>query len=124
MRTFQETSESLDSIREAVDADIIDLDIDQQKNKMLKLTQLIGLSAECKSNAKRLLHLKEVEELQKIDKSFSPTLINATLKANCYEELALLEYADRLNSAVIHTIDSIRTVISLYKTELENSLKS
>lgn len=122
MRTKEEISKSLKDIRDAIETDIIDVDIDMQKNKLLKLTQLIGLSAECNASAKKLLHLKELQVLKNMP-DLAPSKANALLKAECYEEASMLEYADRLNSALVHSIDAIRSVISLYKTELENSLK-
>jgi hypothetical protein len=119
-----EIRNSLDHIRSILDADIIDSPIDEQKNKLLKLTQLIGLSAEAKASAKKILHHKELSELSQIEfTKISPSIASKMVAAECYEELALLEYADRLNSALVHSIDAIRSVISLYKIELENSLK-
>lgn len=123
MKSVEETSIALNAIRKAVDSDIIDVDIDAQKNKMIALTQLIGLSAETKASAKKLLLKKELEVLSGLDKELAPSVVTRKLNAECYEEAALLEYSDRLNSALIHTIDAIRTIISLYKSELENSLK-
>ena len=124
MKNYKDLKDSLNKIREAIDTDIIDVDIDQQKNKLIALTQLIGLSAECNASAKIMLYQKELEVLQKLDHVASPTRINKELSAQCYEEKAILEYADRLNAGMVHAIDSIRSIISLYKVELENSLKS
>lgn len=123
MKTKEETIKALNSIRELVDQDVIDSDIEMVKNKMIALTQLIGLSAEANASAKKLLHSKELKVLIGIDKSLSPSIQNKMLSAECFEEIALYEYADRLNSALIHSIDALRSVLSLYKTELENSLK-
>ena len=123
MKTLSETSISLNVIREAVDADVIDSDIINIQNKLLRLTQLIGLSAETKASAKKLQGMKEEIVFKMIDKTIPPSIQIRLLNAKCSEENAVLEYADRLNSALIHTIDALRTVISLYKSELENSLK-
>lgn len=123
MKDVGETKRSLNSIRAAIDSDIIDVDIDEQKNKLLKLTQLIGLSAECNASAKKMLLQKELQVLSGLDPNIPPMKMNKIVNAECYEESALLEYADRLNSALVHSIDAIRSIISLYKTELENSLK-
>lgn len=123
MKTKEETIRSLNAIRVAIDADIIDVDIDMQKNKMIALTQLIGLSAECNASAKKILLKKELEVLRSLPPDMPPMKAHKMVNAECYDEGALLEYADRINSAVIHTIDAIRTVISLYKAEMENSLK-
>lgn len=124
MKSIEDTKKALNAIRVAVDADILDVDIDVQKNKMIALTQLIGLSAETKASAKKILLKKELDVLSGLDKDLSPSVAMKRLNAGCYEEAALLEYSDRLNSALIHTIDAIRSVLSLYKTEVANSLKS
>jgi hypothetical protein len=123
MKTIEETKKALNQIREAVDSDIIDVCIEVQQNKLLALTQLIGLSAECNASAKKFLLKKELEVMKTLDPGLAPSKATKELNASCYEESALLEYADRLNSALVHSIDAIRSVMSLYKTELENSLK-
>lgn len=123
MRTKKETAQALNAIRKAIDADVIDADIVNVQNKMLQLTQLIGLSAEAKATAKKLLHIKETQVLYAMDKELSPSVQVRKLNAECFEELALLEYADRLNAALTHNIDALRSVISFRKTEIENSLK-
>jgi hypothetical protein len=123
MQTKEDTIKALNAIRKAIDADIIDVDIDAQKNKMLGLTQLIGLSAECMASAKKILLKKELEILKSLDPEMPPMKVHKFVNAECSDEGALYEYADRINSALIHGIDAIRTVISLYKSELENSLK-
>ena len=125
MKTIQEISQSLNHIRSIIDTDIVEVDIDQQQNKLLMLTQIIGLSAECKASSKKILHLKELDVLSELNLTdMQPSIIGKMLTAKTAHEIALLEYSDRINSAVIHSIDAIRSIISLYKTELENSLKS
>lgn len=123
MRDIAETKRSLNAIRASIDSDIVDVDILMQKNKLLALTQLMGLSAECNASAKKILLQKELQVLSGLDPNISPMKANKIVNAECFEESALLEYADRLNSSLVHSIDAIRSVISLYKTELENSLK-
>jgi hypothetical protein len=116
--------DSLNMIRQTIDADIIDSDIEVQKNKMLKLTQLIGLSSECKSEAKKALLKKELEVLKELEGAkISPSILTKRLDAECWNEAGVLMYADRINASITHSIDAIRTTISLYKTEIENSLK-
>jgi hypothetical protein len=123
VKTKQETIKALNAIREAVDADVIDSDIVNVQNKLLQLTQLMGLSAEAKASAKKILHKKELEVFSFIDALLSPSMQAKKLYAECFEESALLEYADRLNSALVHGIDGLRSVLSYRKSEMENSLK-
>lgn len=126
MRTIEETRKSLNAIRSVVDADVSDCDIQSVKDKLLKLTSLIGLSAETMASAKKIMNDKEIEVFavhsSKID-SLPASIAKKFLDAHCKEENALYEYSDRLNSAIVHCIDGLRTVISLYKTEMENSVR-
>lgn len=114
--------DSLKVIRETLDAEVTE--IEEKDGKLMKLTQLVGLSAECKARAKGVLRMKELEILIKYqDSGFAPTRLNKLIDAESWQEAELLEYADRLNAGITHAIDGIRTSISLYKVELENSLK-
>jgi hypothetical protein len=124
MKSKKEVVDALNMIRAVLDTDCIDVDIESVKNKLFKLTQLIGTSAEANATAKKLLHLQELVEFDRLDPRLSPSIQAKKLKASCFEQEAIYEYADRINSGVVHTIDSLRTVISLYKTELDNSLKA
>jgi hypothetical protein len=116
---------SLNAIREVLDSDVIDVDIEQQKNKLIKLTQLTGLAAECKALAKKVLLKKELEVLNMFNKDdkIAPSILTKRIEAECSEEGAMLVYADRINASVSNSIEGLRSVLSLYKTELENSLK-
>lgn len=123
MKSQEETAQALNMIRQVVDADVMDSDIDMVKNKLIQLTQLMGLSAEANASAKKILSQKELGVMMSMDKKLPPSIQKEILSAQCFEETALYEYADRLNSAIVHSIDGLRTVISLYKIEIENSLK-
>lgn len=109
-------------IRETLDADMMDADINDKTNKLLKLTQLMGLSAETKASAKKLLGIKERCVFEMIDKKLPPSVQVRILNAECYEENAILEYADRLNAGISHSIEGLRSVISLYKQEMQSGL--
>lgn len=122
MKTKEEITASLNLIRSIIDSDVIDLDIHTQTSKLLKLTQLMGLSAETKASAKKLLGIKERCVFEMIDKKLPPTVQIRMLNAECYEENAILEYSDRLNSAIVHSIDGLRSVVSLYKQEVQSGL--
>ncbi len=45
------------------------------------------------------------------------------IDAECNDEEALFVYADRINAGLSHSLDALRSVISLAKSEMENSLK-
>ncbi len=109
-------------IRSVIDSDVMDCDIDTKVNKLLKLTQLMGLSAETKASAKKLLGLKEQRIFEGMDVDMAPSKAIRFLNAKCAEENAILEYADRLNAAITHSIEGLRSVISLYKQEMQSGL--
>jgi hypothetical protein len=123
MKTKSEVTIALNAIRRLVDTDVSDAIIEDINKKLMLLTQITGLSAEANATAKKLLHAKELEVLKEHkDSGYPPSVLNSLLKAESGEYIAMLEYADRLNSAVTHSLEGLRTVISLYKTEMQNSL--
>lgn len=116
---------NLKAIRDLLDTDVIDCAIESVQNKATMLTQIIGLSAECKAEATRLKQLKNQETLIAIkDQGYSPSVMSKMIDAEAATENALYVYADRLNAGITHAIDMLRTSISLYKSEIENSLKA
>lgn len=117
-------AEKLNAIREAIDVDIVGLDIDSVVEKGKSLSQLIGLSAECKAIARKNLESARLSAIQKLlEDRLSPSVMLKMADAMCADQYQKFEYADRLNAGITHQLDYYRTVISLYKTELENSLK-
>lgn len=124
MKSLAEIIASLNAIREALDADVIDSDIHNVTNKALKLTQLMGLSAETKASAKKLLGLKEKIVFEMLDKKLPPSVQIRVLNSECYEENAILEYSDRLNAGITHSIECLRSVISLYKQEMASGINN
>lgn len=124
MKTQEETNKALNAIRALLDIDVSNAIIEDVQAKLINLTQMLGLSAETKASAKKMLGDKEIEIFitKDLDK-LSPSKAMKLLNSYCAAEIATLEYADRLNSGIIHTIDALRSVISLHKTELENSMK-
>lgn len=113
----------LQAVKEVMDADITDVDIESQKNKLLKLTQLGSLAAACKAQGKQILRLRELEALRElVDKGYSPSVLTKMIDARCCDEEALYIYTDRMNAFLSHSIEGIRSVISLYKEEMRNNL--
>lgn len=124
MKTQAEINSALNTIRATLDVDVVSAIIEDVQNKCIALTQLFGLSSETTASAKKMLGEKEVEIFitKDLDK-LAPQKAMKLLKAYCSQELATLEYAERLNSGIVHTIDALRSTMSLYKTEMQNGLK-
>lgn len=123
MRTKQEITIALNSIRTVLDQDVHHTDIEALQAKLTALTHQFGLSSECKASAKKLLHLKELDVLTELNLTdLQASIVTKMLTAKTADEIAILEYADRINASITHTCDSIRSIISLYKEELKNQL--
>lgn len=118
-------AEKLESIRKAIDADVTGVDIDSVVEKGKSLSQLIGLSAECKAEARKALENARLIALKSLmgDK-ITPSVLLKMADSVCSDQIYLYEYADRLNAGITHQLDYYRSVISLHKTELETSMKS
>lgn len=113
----------LKAIRAVVDIDTTGADIESVVECGKKLASMCGLSAQCMGAAKKRLEAARLKAIKEIEGKYSPSIMNKTIDAMCGEELAIYDYADRLNAAITHQLDYYRSVISLHKTELENSLK-
>lgn len=109
--------EKLEFIRKSMDVDVKDVDIDSVKNKGLELSQLIGLSAECKAEARRNMENARLAALKALDGKISPSVLLKMAEASCADQVAILEYADRINAGLVHQLDFLRSVISLHKEE-------
>lgn len=120
----KEYNEKIAAIRACIDMDVDNSDTEGMTGKILMLTRMIGLSSEVKARA-----LKDFNDAKliayakhKTDK-LTPNVLKIVIEGETSEESAKLELADRLNAGIVHAIDGLRTIISLRKSELENSLK-
>jgi hypothetical protein len=117
--------ERLTSIRVLIDTDVTKFTIDELKGQGLQLSAMIGLSAECKSEARKELDCARLAALIQIEnKKYPPSVMLKIAEAMCSDEFEVYEYADRINAGITHQLDYYRTIISLYKTELENTYKN
>lgn len=115
---------NLKAIRTVVDTNVVGCDIETIVEQGKKLASIMGLSAECMSAAQKHLQLARKAALKELEGSGNqPSIMLKLADGECGVQLAIYEYADRLNAAITHQLDYYRTVISLHKTELENSLK-
>jgi hypothetical protein len=123
MTTDQRTfNQKANAIREVLDIDVDKSDIDGLESKLLKLTVMVGLAAELKARA---VTDKKTAELisyatHKHEK-LQPSVFKIVIEGECAEEYGKLELSDRLCAGIAHSIDGIRTIISLRKEEMKNS---
>jgi len=114
----------LNSIRQAMDVDVCGVDIDSIQEQGKRLSALIGLSAECKAEARKKLDAALLIAINSLDsKKYSPSVLLKIASAMCADEASVYEYADRLNAGITHQLDYFRTLISLHKEELSTSLR-
>jgi len=124
MEVKEKIKSNLKAIRLIMDRSIIDTDIISVQNKLMDLVQVVSLSAECKASSRKLLEEKRLVNLKICENDSLPaSILMKKIDAMCSDELALFEYADRINAGLTHILDALRSVISLYKVELENNMK-
>lgn len=114
----------LNFIRKLVDLDLSDCEINDVETHGKRLAAAIGLSAETMAQAKKQLDLRLLQAIKQLEgNNYPPSVLLKLAQAECAEEAATYDYADRLNAGISHQLDYYRTCISKYKSELENSLK-
>lgn len=125
MTTKDSIEANLAAIRKVVDTDVTGCDIDTIVEQGKKLASIMGLSAEVMGAAQKHLQLARKKALKELEsKGISPSVMIKMADGDAAMELAMYDYADRLNAAITHQLDYYRSVISLYKSELENSIKA
>jgi len=120
----KEYNEKIAAIRACIDMDVDNSDTEGMTGKVLMLTRMIGLSSEVKARAlKDFNDAKLIAYAKHKPDKLTPNVLKIVIEGETSEESAKLELADRLNAGIVHAIDGLRTIISLRKSELENSLK-
>lgn len=114
----------LKAIRDLIEVDLSGCDADDVEKHGKRLAAIIGLSAETMADAKKRLDLRLLQAIKQLEgKQYPPSVLLKLAQAECAEEAATYDYADRLNAGITHQLDFYRSVLSKYKAELENSLK-
>ena len=112
-------TENLKFLRAHLDVEADRSNIDEVLDKAMKLSSLVGLAAEAKAQARKALELKRLQTLQTfMNQGLQASILTKLMDGHCAHELAQLEYADRLNAGISNAMDTLRSVISLYKEEL------
>lgn len=119
--TKQELENNLSIIKSELETEVDEKIIDQVQQKLNRLCNLMGLSAECMKWAKNMVLTKQKYVYALAAKDSSATMFKYFMEGEMAEELALFTYCDRLNAAITHACDGLRTIISLYKSELSIS---
>lgn len=121
--TLHELQTNCKVISTEIDREVGGGDIAGVQEKLLKLSQLIALSAECMKQAKENYLYRQMKIIaQNRDVDIPASILNKKIEAEAWEESGMLVYCDRLNAGITHSIDGLRSVLSLYKTEMNNNL--
>lgn len=105
-------------INEKVDVSVPD----NIMGKLSELSPLLALSSQTVSLSEKVLNIKmgELVENEKY-KNLTPTDKKYLFSAKAADEKELTTRADRLNSALVHCIDSYRSALSFLKEEYKDS---
>lgn len=111
-------NKKVEAIKKAIEMEVSQDDLEGLQGKLLKCVNLFALSAEMCARA--TVDLRNAE-LRVIQEHGVGTGASMRLKAMTAEEQGRMELADRLNAGLTHTIEGLRTMISLKKSEYEKA---
>lgn len=116
--------EKIRVINNAIDMEVNQDVTDSIVDKLHTCLMVVGTSAALKARAvKDLNDARLIAYAKHKNEGLAPTVLKIVIDGETSQELADLEYADRLNAGLVHEIDGLRTIISLRKDEMNNSLK-
>ena len=113
---------------ESLDKDTLK-DLQVMSETLIELTQMLAMSAGLVADATYIqrtakknayLTFMASDQAQDGSKYFTSSLIKDFVDSKFASEAQLLEYADRMNRTLTHTIDAFRSVLSAIKTEMQS----
>ena len=123
--TSDEITTYLKEVQAHIDESIPPADIDSVQGKLVQLSAYLGLSAELIRFSKQNLLIRQRSVLSSLDmKAYTPSIAKQFVESELWLESSLYDYANRINSALVHSIDALRTIVSLYGKELETTHKT
>jgi len=100
---------------------------DNQEEGLIKRMELLQIllaqSGELLADAKYILDTRKNDSItialkEAMAGDWSVSIINKKIDALCKEENYLVNWMDRINSAAVHQIDALRTIISYRKAQM------
>lgn len=107
----------LASIRETMDTDVERENGDAVAFRLMDLEALLGTSAYALSEMTAKREAKRRDVLGSLNTTLPASLQRDYVNSLMGGHLAAYEYADRINSALVHAIDAMRSVLSWLKME-------
>jgi hypothetical protein len=117
----EEIETNLNTIKEAINQEAYTSE--EKDAKLTKMSILSALAAETQAKAGALYREKLADAIRILAKEkYQASIIKNLAEGEVSEYSMLYEWAQRCSAAVTHTIEALRTQISLYKTELSNQM--
>jgi len=120
-----ELKQKAEAIRMVIDREVDILNIEGLLNKLSDLVNISGLSAELVPSAKltyRTAQERVILHLMENPVNLSASATNELIKARTGKEESFWEYCALLDKRLSYSIDALRSIISLRKVEIENSI--
>lgn len=122
------TTEQILKLQEEIET-VISAHIDpgnghQVKDKLQTLSALLSIGSICIVESKRIMLKKRGEWLRKHAErvsTYSPTIAKEYANTACIDEEMLFVKCERNYSALVHSIDALRSIISYLKIELNDA---
>ena len=117
--------DSATAIRLIIDREVDILNIESLLQKLNDLIAVSGLSSELEPTAKleyRNAQERVIRELMENPVTLPASTTNDLIKAKTGKEESFYDYCLLLDKRLSYSIDGLRTMISLRKCEIENSL--
>ena len=114
-----------ESIRLVIDREVSIQDVEALLRKLNDLMSISGLSAEIVPQARlayREAQEKVIMEFMEKDTNLPVSTTNDLIKARTRKEESMLEYTQLLDKRIGYSMEALRSIISLRKTEIDKSI--
>lgn len=117
--------ESNGIIRSAMD-EVVNIYVpDLVKEKLNKLSSVLGLSSQCVADSEMIYNEKIGQLVMDVRyKGLTASDRRLLFQGLAKEEIHLLNYSAQLNKDLHYAIESCRSILSFIKSEMENELKT
>jgi len=121
----KEFKDKLDYISDLIGEEVDPQSADQMLAKLNSLIAFSGYMSGLVAEAERAYKYALLDAYKSFDDETKPpsTVHSKVLEAMAADESAAHTYADKLNAALRVSVEGLRTMISLYKTETENNTR-
>lgn len=122
----KDLKEKLDFVSDAIGEEVDPQNPDQMLNKLGNLISYSGFMAELVAETERGYKYALLDAYKQLnnDEDRPPSTVHSkVLESMVADASSAHTYADKLNAALKVSVEGLRTMISLYKTETENATR-